>query len=547
MTAKVIDTDVLVVGSGAAGLRAAIESRRHGVEVLLASKSLTGFASCSFHAGGGFTVPLEGMTKSDHFETTVKTGKNINDQKLAEVLVNDAASRVLELKDFGVKLVTDRGECHVMNGSFPTGGAALINPLVRYAKGVGVKMLESTMITDLLTDGSVNGAVGFNVTDGKYISINAKATILATGGAGQAYRRNDNPARITGDGYALAYGLGVPLVDMEFVQFWPIGSVESGYPEFWLMPPESILEKGVLRNINGEDIARKHELDPAQAYHAQRDAWTIAIAKEIQEGRGERDAVLLDLTRLPEDLQKHEWVVSASKLLNGFPISTRPLHVNPLAHHFMGGIPIDVECNTSMPGLFAAGEVTGGIHGANRLGGNALTECMVYGATAGISAAKCVNTNTRKRVDRKQVEEKLRRVKETVVGVSSDQGEPKAVRSRIQEIMLQKAGAIRDRRSLIEAREKLTQVKEENLSKLYGRKPREVMQALEAINLFLVATLVVKAALERSESRGAHYREDYPNRNDRDWLKHIVLKKGIQDIEVETCPVALTELFSSNW
>jgi len=337
--------------------------------------------------------------------------------------------------------------------------------------------------------------------------------------------------------------LGLPLIDMEFVQFWPIGSAEPGYPTFYLMPPPFILHYGVLQNIRGEDIVKRYGLDPKLAYSTHRDAWTNAIAKEIYEGRGEDDTVLLNVTKLPQSQQNHQFTRFLSKLFKGFPILTKPLHITPLAHHFMGGIRIDEKCKTDIPGLFAAGEVTGGIHGASRLGGNALTECTVYGARAGKSAANWAKTAPERQVDTKQVKQKLEKVDEVASREASDQGNPKLVRSRIQHIMWKKASIIRSQQSLMEAQEELTKLKEENLPKIYGKKPSEVMEAFEASNLLIVASLVVKAALERKESRGAHSRIDHPRQDDKNWLKHIVLTKKGEEIKVDTCPVALTKLF----
>jgi len=264
---------------------------------------------------------------------------------------------------------------------------------------------------------------------------------------------------------------------------------------------------------------------------------------ELYEGRGEGDAVLLDLTKLPESLKKHEFLQFLSKFFKGFPISTKPLHVSPLVHHFMGGIPIDEECKTEMPGLFAAGEVTGGIHGANRLGGNALTECIVYGSRAGRYAAEHAKAKPKNQVDEAQIKQKLERIGEIATRKASEPGNPEIVREKIQKIMWKKASVIRSQQGLMETKEDLTQLKEENLPKLYGKKPHEVMEAIEAENLFTVANLVVKAALARKESRGAHYRIDYPNQDDKNWLKHVVLTKRHGEIKVNTCSVVMTKLF----
>ncbi|MDH5268276.1 MAG: FAD-binding protein, partial [Candidatus Bathyarchaeota archaeon] len=238
-----------------------------------------------------------------------------------------------------------------------------------------------------------------------------------------------------------------------------------------------------------------------------------------------------------------EFMRFLSKHLRGFPVLTKPLHVAPLAHHFMGGVPIDEECRTDLPGLFAAGEVAGGVHGANRLGGNALTDCIVYGARAGQHAAEHAKAKSKSRVDETQGKQKLERVDQVETREVSELGNPKLVKKRVQEIMWEKAGVIRSRQSLLEAEKELTQLREESLLRLFGRKPREVMEAFEAANMVVVASLVVKAALARKESRGAHFRIDCPNQDDKNWVKHVVLTRGREGIEVDTRPVAMTKLY----
>lgn len=541
-----IDTDVLVIGGGAAGLRAAIEARRHGVKTLLISKTMAGFTSCSIFSAGGFAASVGTWTKEDHFRTTITGGRFLNNQKLVEVLVDEATFRILELQEFGVKLRIENGSCAAIGGAFPMNGSALVGPLVTFAGNVGVEILEFTMITDLLNDGAVKGAVGFNVLNGKPIALNAKAVILATGGAGQAYKRNDNPIRITGDGYALVYELGLPLIDMEFVQFWPTGSAEPKHPSLLLEFPTQFLECGALQNVQGEDIAKKHKLNSKLAYSTDRDLWALAIAQEILESGVKDDAVLFDFMKLSERLKKHKFSRLLSRYFNESLLLTRPIHVSPLAHHFMGGILIDENCRTTLPGLFAAGEVVGEIHGANRFSGNALTECMVFGAIAGRSAAYHAKSASRKEINVKQVREKLGNMRENADRVSSKQGNPKLIKQRIQEIMWKKAGVIRSHQGLANAQVALAQLREENLPKIYGNSPREIMEAIEATNLFVVAGVVVKAALERKESRGAHYRTDYPYQDDQKWLTHTMLRKRFEGMDVSTYPVTMTKLFPTH-
>ncbi len=218
----------------------------------------------------------------------------------------------------------------------------------------------------------------------------------------------------------------------------------------------------------------------------------------------------------------------------GFPPLEKPFHIAPLVHHFMGGILIDEECRTDLAGLFAAGEVTGGIHGANRSGGNALTDCVVFGAKAGQYAAEHVKIKPKSQIDETEAKQKLERISQIASREASDLGSPRLVKAKVQEIMWEKAGVIRNRKSLLEAEKELTQLKQENLPKLFGKNPHEVMEAIEATNMIIVASLVVKAALARKESRGAHYRTDYPNQDDKKWLGHAVLTKRSEKRKANT-------------
>jgi fumarate reductase (CoM/CoB) subunit A len=541
---KVINTDVLIIGSGAAGLRAAIEAKKEGVDVLIASKSPMGFASCSICSGGGFTAPLGSLTREKYFKMTVTAGEYINDQSLVEILVDESTSRLLELEKFGIKIEIDDvswpGRCFIP-GDFPLVGFNLVNRLAKYAKRMGVKTLDNLMITSLLGDEVVYGALGIDAKK-RPICLNAKAVVLASGGAGQVYERNDNPVQITGDGYLMAFEFGLPLIDMEFIQYFPTGSIEEGYPKFMLALPLEIVQSGALQNIHGEELAKKYGLDPKQIYSTQRDSWARAMAKEIFRGSGEAGAVLLDMTRLSIDLQELFKNDPFCKSFKRFPISEKPLHVTPVAHTFLGGVKIDKLCQTPVPGLFATGEVTGGIHGANRVGGNALTECIVFGARAGHNAAQYAQSHKINNIDEWDIKVNLIKIKELKHQKPSVAGIPKKIKSMLQILMWNKAGIIKSDKSLIDAKEGLKRIEEENLTKIYGSKPREIWNAIEAKNLCTVSKLVITSALERKESRGSHYRTDYENK-DKNWIKHISLRKKKNYIEVTTNPVNITKLF----
>ena len=545
MMEKIINTDVLIIGSGAAGLRAAIEAKKEGVNVLIVSKSRMGFGSCSMHSGGGLTAPLGSLTRDNFFNMTVSAGEYINEQNLVEILVEESTSRLLELQKFGVKIEIDDvswpGRCFIP-GNFPLAGFSLVNNLVKLAERVGVKALDDVMMTSLLGDEVVNGALGIDAKK-EPICINAKAVVLASGGAGQVFERNDNPVQITGDGFAMAFEFGAPLIDMEFIQFFPTGSIEDGYPKFMLALPLEIVQAGALQNIQGVDLAEKYGLDTKKIYSTQRDSWARAIAKEIFEGRSEEGAILLDLTNLSIELQELFKNSPYCKTLSSFPVSLKPIHVTPVAHTFLGGVKIDELCKTSIPGLFAAGEVTGGLHGANRVGGNALTECIVFGARAGQNAAQYAQGNEIEDIDIRELEENLKKIKELNKQKPSTMGSPQKIKSMIQKIMWKKAGIIRSAQSLEDAKKELKRIEEENLTKIYGSKPREIWKAIEAFNLCMVSKLVINAAIKRKESRGSHFRMDYQNR-DKKWIKHIALRKKRNYIEVTESPVTITKPFS---
>ncbi|MHA1711162.1 MAG: FAD-binding protein, partial [Candidatus Freyarchaeota archaeon] len=342
----------------------------------------------------------------------------------------------------------------------------------------------------------------------------------------------DNPVRTTGDGYVLAYRLGIPLVDMEFVQFFPMGLAEPGYPTHLFPVSSFVLEQGCLRNIHGEDIAKKYGLNPRLIYATDRDVWTIAIGKEIYEGRGDEGGVLLDLRVLSEDVIRLQFMQHLINILKSFPIKTKPLHVAPLAHTFLGGIQINENCETNISGIYATGEVTGGVHGANRVGGNALTECIVFGARAGYYAAEYAKHRTLPELNAEQIRQRIGEIRRIMTQKPNLKGDPNGIKRRIQATMWRHAGIIRSEQSLQEAQRTLRQLEDEDISKLYATDFRGLMKALEALNMLVVAKIVVAAALRRAESRGNHYRIDYPQQNDDVWLRNIVITKKNDEMEI---------------
>ncbi|MFQ6075466.1 MAG: FAD-dependent oxidoreductase [Candidatus Bathyarchaeia archaeon] len=534
-----VETDVLIVGGGAAGLRAAIEAKRSGVDVLLVSKAPLGYANSTAYAGGIFRAAVRGMTAERHFEETVVGGNFLNDQRLVEVMVKEAPARLSELGEFGVEThPSPRGVS--IRGPFMMNGLGLTKPLTERVRRMGVRVLEQHHLADLITSGGrVVGAVAVDKRTGRFKALQTSSIVLATGGLGRLYERTDNPVGTTGDGYALAYRAGATLLDMEFVQFFPFGLAEPGLLVH--MVSLSIISLGSLKNRLGEDFLGKYGLSVGDYVWA-RDIMSRAFMLEVREGRGEMGGVLLDLSGTSEDeWAKDPWLTRVRRTwLDGFDLK-KPLHIAPLAHFFMGGVEINERCETSVSGLYAAGEVVGGVHGANRLGGNALTEATVFGARAGRYAAENTKETQTSAIDDRLVEEK----REEVLGALSRGprrgSHPKEIKERVGRVMWMDAGIVRSREGLQRALDEVKEIGEAS-SMAYATTPRELVWALEAENMALVAELIVRSALYREESRGAHYRLDFPERDDGRWVKNVRVVRGNGRVQLGIRPVVFTRL-----
>lgn len=539
---KVMKTDVLVVGGGAAGLRAAIESRRSNLQVLLASKTPAGWGSCSTYAGGGFQAPFGQLTPEAHFERTVRGGKFLNNQRLVEVMTREAATRLVELRELGVDIETGDGSANV-KGSFAMNGTGLTIPLVKFARSIGVQILESIVVARLEKSGDVVfGAVGFNRLSGEVIAFHARSVILASGGAGRLYSRTDNPVGTTGEGYAIAYEAGVRLLDMEFVQFFPFGLVEPGLPMFLFNP--GIVEMGRLVNTEGREFLRAAGFSPGRDFIEHRDAMSRLICMEIHEGRGDQDAALLDLRNVEE--AEHplrmlgEFREIRRRWLSKIDLTKQHLHIAPLQHYFMGGVEIDENGDTSLPGLFAAGEVTGGIDGANRLGGNALTNTIVFGARAGKAAAEYAKSHECVETGDSRADELERHLLEVRTRTHLPDARPREIRRRLQRAMTRCVGVIRSRESLEEALVCLEELRRD-LSRTYATNSWELSEALEVEAMLKVAEIVTRCALAREESRGAHYRLDRPNEK-KEWLKNILVQCSGAEMGIQARDIVVTTL-----
>jgi len=546
-----ISTDVLIIGGGGAGLRAGIEAKEHGVDVLIVSHSRVGYGSNTAISGGGFAAVLSSSENSgdsqdsseQHWLDTIVGGCFLNDQSLAEVMVRGAEQQVEDLYRFGVRYTTAQASPWIALGIDPGHshlrviysqnyfGIDFTLPLRQHALRQGVKFLEGIVITKLLKErDKMVGAMGVNVR-GEVFVFMASTVILVTGGLGQVCLRTDNAAGATGDGYALAYEAGAVIQDMEFVQFYPV-SLGAGTPalfyECLLLEPG-----GRLLNCRGEDIVAKHCL--ADPMLLTRDRLSLAIAKELVSGLGYEDRVVLDLTQVKADKMELLRLLLPKTALRG----EQRFLVAPTAHFQMGGVKINEKAETSVPGLYAAGEVCAGIHGANRLSGNALTELWVFGTIAGREAARNAKEMERALLPGDVIAAEVRRLQQVA---SKQNGETvKALRQSLKETMWHRAGVIRDAQGLKCALEQIASLKERcrSISVADGQ---GLQRALKLSNMLTVSEMICRAALYRNESRGAHYRHDCPGQDNENWLCNVLLRKKDEQMALGIEPVKLTRL-----
>jgi succinate dehydrogenase/fumarate reductase flavoprotein subunit len=398
-------------------------------------------------------------------------------------------------------------------------GYGMTKPMVEYAQSKGAEFIDNVVVTKLLKkEKRVVGAVGYDVKHEEPVTFTSRAIVLATGGAGALYKRTDCPVRTTGDGYSLGFHAGARLRDMEFVQFYPLALAEPGQPPYLLGGP--ITEEGRIINSLGEDIPQKYGLKTRPLVLKSRDLLSRALMTEITQGGGVDGTVLIDAGEVFKNRTNRQIVDNGTPhiLVEKLRASDKPFRVAPVCHFCMGGLVIDEHGYTGVPNLYAAGEVVGGIHGANRQGGNALTDNLVFGARAGASASDNAAKGKKRKVEDLAKSEIARY--ETIM--AREQGySPHELMDRLKETMWAKAGIIRDSACLAEAFENISEL---NLlaERVSAKKGRDMIVALEVPMALESSEMIIRAAMERKESRGAHYRTDYPNEDPR-WLKPIYI------------------------
>ena len=549
--------DVLVIGAGLAGQRAALAAAETGVNVGILSK-VHPVRSHSNAAQGGINAALNPEdTWESHAFDTVKGSDYLGDQDAIEVMCREAPEEILHLEHLGVTF--HRNEEGKL-GTRAFGGAsaartyyvaditgqAILHVLYeQLMKHEEVYRYEEWFTTALVQDddGNVAGAICRNLRDGRMEMFHAKAVILATGGNGQVFNPTTNALICTGDGIAMAYRLGAQLMDMEMVQYHPTTLAGNG-----LLITEGARGEGAhLYNAEGERFMEKYA--PNKMELASRDVVSRAEQTEINEGRGFEDGtVALDITvvprkRIQEALRE---IVNVGRDFAGVDITQDPIHIKPGNHYVMGGVKTDIEGQTGIPGLYAAGEVACvSVHGGNRLGANSLLDTLIFGRRSGADAARRAKSMALPRVALSRVEDEEKMIRD-VIGRERTGRRVSEVKAELGAIMDKRVAVFRDEEGLLEAQEVVKRLKEEAKTVAVDDKGtvfnQDVLGAIELGFMLENAELMITGALERKESRGAQYRTDFPERNDDEWLKHITLSQnGGDEPEVAYSEVTMTQ------
>ena len=586
---QAVEHDVLVIGAGGAGLRAAIEAAAGGVSVGLVCKSLLGKAH-TVMAEGGVAAALGNVDDRDnwrvHFADTMRGGQYVNNWRMAELHAKEAPARVNELEAWGA-LFDRTKDGRILQRNFgghryprlahvgDRTGLEMIRTLQDHGihRGIDVHM-ECTVLTLLKDGGRIAGAFGYDRERGRFRLFKAKAVVVATGGVGRAYKITSNSWEYTGDGHSLAYHAGAQLQDMEFVQFHPTGMIWPPSVRGILVTEGVRGEGGVLRNSEGrrfmfDDIPDNYKTQTADNEEEgwrytqgdkdarrppellTRDHVARSIVKQVREGKGSpHGGVFLDISwikdRLPNAAEhikrKLPSMYHQFMQLANIDITTTPMEIGPTTHYVMGGIRVDGDTQQStLPGLFAAGECAAGLHGANRLGGNSLSDLLVFGKRAGEHAAKFARANGAVHIDPGAIEACARSALEPFDRSGSAVG-PYQVQESLQETMQDFVGIVRTQNEMERALDRIAKLKAQ-ASKVAVRGNREYNPgwhtALDLQHLLTVSEAITHSAIERKESRGGHFREDYPDKRNEFATFNVVVSKGEGgEMRIDHAPIA---------
>ena len=550
------DHDLLIVGAGLAGLRCAVEAQRMGLKVAVITK-VHPVRSHSNAAQGGINAPLtdRGDDWKGHALDTIKGSDYLADQDAVEIMSQEAGDAVLELERMGVifsrgedgKLGTRRFGGQKVARTFFVGaitGSALLHVLYEQSLKLGLQVYEEWFVTSLINDdGVVKGVVALDLKTGELEAISAKAVVIAAGGAGRVFEPSTNALICTGDGLSLAWNNGAGLMDMEMIQYHPTTLARTGI----LMSEAARGEGAYLFNSEGDRFMEKYAPDYMEL--ASRDVVSRAEQTEINEGRGIDGNVLLDLRHLGKDFIESRlgYLQEVSVEFLGIDMSEKPVPIRPGMHYIMGGIKTDVNGETGVPGLYAAGECANvSVHGANRLGANSLLDTVVFGRRSASKASEYVKTvKDSKILTNEHVEKDLNRIKK----ILNNKGKFRTseIRNTMAKAMTEGIGVFRDQKSMEYAKKIVEESKikyrdslvVENKGKVYNT---DLLFALELGYMIDCAESIVHGALTRKESRGAHFRTDIKDRNDKEWLKHTLIYRDRNgEIKIETPDVTITQ------
>jgi len=553
------ETDVLVIGSGAAGMYAAIEAARAGASVLLADRSLIGRGGATVMAQMTVAVALGAETPdhwTHHYDDTLKAGRGLCNAELARLLCEQGPDCIRAMDEWGVGWARkdghitqamapghDRPRCVYVD--FLNTGPAVSKTLRTQVNKIGaIRRAGDLCVVDLIKRGDdVVGAAALHLGSGAPVLIHAKATVIATGGLTRLYRRNSASANMGGDGYALALRAGAALTDMEFVQFFPIGHLAPRLigmdPIMW--DPFRYKLGGRLINNRGEEFTKSYGVVEDGKYVITRDAGSYAILKEVEAGRGSpHGGVYLSFQHVPEaELRSAFGPVIDRLARNGIDLTKMPVEVAPIAHYHMGGIAVEETMATGLPGLYAAGEAVGGANGANRLSGNAVTEALVFGRQAGRSAAAYAK--------RAAAADRADNSGDVLALIAADGGghdlNTAAMLQRLQSTMQDEVGPLRSEQKLTRALDRVDEMTQE-LDALPpggagGAFDMRRLEWLDLRNMLLVARAVAQSALARKETRGAQAREDFPQTSPA-WAasQRVTLRDGRMELSEPPARVA---------
>jgi succinate dehydrogenase / fumarate reductase flavoprotein subunit/fumarate reductase flavoprotein subunit len=555
------ETDVLIIGAGGAGLFAALyadDNTPDDVDITVAVKKLAGKSGCTRMVQGGYNAVLHPDDSIDrHYEDTIKGGKFINDQEIARQLIEGAPQIIRKLEnELGVFFDRDEdGHIHqkpfagqsfdrtVHKGDLT--GIEIMTKLRDELLVRDIEFVEETRAVDILTDdGRAAGALLLDMRSGDFEAMAAKSVVLATGAGATMYEISTPALEKSADGQAMAYRRGVRLQDMEMMQFHPTGLLAGDTKLTGGVIEEGIRGEGAhLYNDDDERFMREYAPDTME--RSCRDIVSIASYKEIMDGRGTPNGgVWLDATHLGKDLVEEKFPGMTDRTRNvGQPLSEQRVEVSPTAHYHMGGVTIEPDTHSDLPGLFVAGEDAGGAHGANRLGGNGVVDSTVLGKCAGEAVAEGLDDWERPDLDADQIESIVDRVSAPLD--RSDGADIYDLREELERTMWECVGVVREEEKLEEGIERLQRIQGRlpevsvNGSRQYNLEWNEYM---DVENLAIAAEMVARSALHRTESRGAHYREEYPEPDDDEWLANVYVRQDGDEMEVWDESVVFTRL-----